>query len=342
MVGPRLSIQHAGSGVSKSKVPPPVPPRGSPGRKKSDGHNDVARGVSNTGIYSIASNKKKNSIQTDIVNHYIKSSSPTIVSTFKSVKIRRQKLPKTNKTLEIMEKPLPRFGERRSPSNVQDWLELHDLFDIDLPPPLPSPPKLQTLATNRKPSRPLSTESVNSPTKNRKACHSIAPSDSIKSTYSTARSEVRSRKSYRYNLLHRVDMLQRQNSVMSRSGRPSIGSIVYNFPPIEPDPPEIPFPRSSEIPKSYRRSQQKSNKHRRMFQYAEMALRDERFEVEQDENLLQSVNAFVEVRNEIESKFKSRKSRPPPAIPAKKQNQSEIQEVFATQKRNGRDGQSPR
>ncbi|XP_011202101.2 phosphatidylinositol 4-phosphate 5-kinase type-1 alpha [Bactrocera dorsalis] len=49
MLGPRLSIQHAGSGASKSKVPPPVPPRGSPRRKKSDGHNEVARGVSNTG-----------------------------------------------------------------------------------------------------------------------------------------------------------------------------------------------------------------------------------------------------------------------------------------------------
>nr|XP_014090728.1 phosphatidylinositol 4-phosphate 5-kinase type-1 alpha isoform X2 [Bactrocera oleae] len=49
MVGPRLSIQYAGSGASKSKVPPPVPPRGSPRRKKSDGHNEVGRGVSNTG-----------------------------------------------------------------------------------------------------------------------------------------------------------------------------------------------------------------------------------------------------------------------------------------------------
>lgn len=327
MVGPRLSIQYAGSGASKSKVPPPVPPRGSPRRKKSDGHNEVGRGVSNTGRYSIGSNNKETSIQTDIVNHSVKSSSPTIASTFKTVKTPEQKLPQAKNTLQVMEKPLPRFGECRSPSNVQDWLELHDLFDIDLPPPLPPPPKIQTLATSRKPSRPLSPDSVNSPTKNRTICRSIAPSDSIKSTYSTARSEVRSHRSYRYNLLHRVDVLQRQNSVMSRSGRPSIGSIVYNFPPIDADPPEIPFPRSSENLKSYRRSQQKSNKHRKIFQYADMALRDERFEVEQDENLLQSVTAFVEVRNEIESKFKSRKSHPPPAIPSNMQNQNEKQET---------------
>ncbi|XP_036330199.1 phosphatidylinositol 4-phosphate 5-kinase type-1 alpha isoform X2 [Rhagoletis pomonella] len=49
MVGPRLSVQYAGGGVAKSKVPPPVPPRSSPRRKKSDGHNEVARTISNTG-----------------------------------------------------------------------------------------------------------------------------------------------------------------------------------------------------------------------------------------------------------------------------------------------------
>ncbi|XP_028900444.1 phosphatidylinositol 4-phosphate 5-kinase type-1 alpha [Zeugodacus cucurbitae] len=49
MVGPRLSIHHAGGGASKSKVPPPVPPRGSPRRKKSDGHNEVGRAISHTG-----------------------------------------------------------------------------------------------------------------------------------------------------------------------------------------------------------------------------------------------------------------------------------------------------
>uniref|UniRef100_W8BCY7 Phosphatidylinositol 4-phosphate 5-kinase type-1 alpha n=1 Tax=Ceratitis capitata TaxID=7213 RepID=W8BCY7_CERCA len=49
IMGPRLSIQHAGGSAAKSKVPPPVPPRGSPRRKKSDGHNEVARAISNTG-----------------------------------------------------------------------------------------------------------------------------------------------------------------------------------------------------------------------------------------------------------------------------------------------------
>ncbi|XP_053965198.1 phosphatidylinositol 4-phosphate 5-kinase type-1 alpha isoform X2 [Anastrepha obliqua] len=49
MAGPRLSVQHSGGGAGKPKVPPPVPPRGSPRRKKSDGHDEVARAISNTG-----------------------------------------------------------------------------------------------------------------------------------------------------------------------------------------------------------------------------------------------------------------------------------------------------
>lgn len=343
IMGPRLSIQHAGGSAAKSKVPPPVPPRGSPRRKKSDGHNEVARAISNTGTYSIGNKNKnkKNNRQTDTVHLPVESSLPTPISTVKTVKPKQNKFldATTSSTLKVEERPLPRFGERRSPSNVQDWLELHDLFDIDLPPPIPPPPQLSAKALNRvPPSRPVkSPESVHSPMINRKTCRSIAPSESVKSTYSTARSEVRSHKSYRYNLLHRVDMFQRQNSIISRHGRPSIGSIVYNFPPIEPEPPELPLSNTNDNAKSFRRSQQKSNKHQRMFQYADMALRDERLEDEHEENLLQSVNAFVEVKKEIESKFKPRKSRPPPAIPITADSPNGNTEVSTAQKR-GRQG----
>ncbi|XP_067629729.1 phosphatidylinositol 4-phosphate 5-kinase type-1 alpha-like isoform X2 [Eurosta solidaginis] len=49
IVGQRLSVHRAPGGVAKSKVPPPVPPRGSPRRTKNDGHNEVARAISNAG-----------------------------------------------------------------------------------------------------------------------------------------------------------------------------------------------------------------------------------------------------------------------------------------------------
>ncbi|XP_067627306.1 uncharacterized protein, partial [Eurosta solidaginis] len=279
---------------------------------------------------SKANNKKKNKKQINKVHSPVKSLSPTSVTIFKRVNTKETKISSSDNTLKVIENPLPRFGERRSPSNVKDWLELHDLFDIETPPPIPPPPQLPIATLNRRPSRPSinSPDSVHSSTKNRKTCRSIAPSESIKSTYSNARSEVRSHKSFRYNLLHRMDMFQRQNSIIARAGRPSIGSIVYNFPPIEPEPPEIPLTNASDSSKCFRRSpRQKSDKHQRMFQYADIALRDERYEDEYEENLLQSVNAFVEVKREVESKFKSRKARPPPAIPTSIESKSDNTEI---------------
>jgi len=196
---------------------------------------------------------------------------------------------------------MPRFGDRRSPSNVQDWLELHDLFDAPnsapRAPPTPSAPLPEpTVALLRR--------------------SSLRRRDSLHSAYSTARSES----SFRHQqprLLNHVDIFQRQNSFVARSERSSVGSIVRNFPPIRAESYRSGRSRSSgSIPsqRSPRRANQvkleRQQRRKRYFHYVDLALGGEDCENQEEDNLLQSVSAFLEVKRELESDRRPKRPLP--------------------------------
>lgn len=196
---------------------------------------------------------------------------------------------------------MPRFGERRSPSNVQDWLELHDLFDTtdNCPPSAPPAPLVEpTVALLRS--------------------SSLRRRESLHSTYSTARSESSFRRQPP-RLLNHVDIFQRQNSFVARSERSSMGSIVRNFPPIRADSYRTGRSRSSDsIPsqRSPRRGVQeklkRQQKRQRYLHYVDLALGGEDCDNPQDqeENLLQSVSTFLEVKRELETTRRPKRPLP--------------------------------
>lgn len=185
----------------------------------------------------------------------------------------------------------PRFGERRSPSNVQDWLELHDLFDVaDNLSPAPVPVQ-RSRSTRRR--------------------------ESMQSAYSTARSESSHRRlqqqQQQSRLLSHVDIFQRQNSFIARSERSSVGSIVRNFPPIRAESyrtAQTTVSASTECsPRRSKQQLQRQHKRQRYLHYVDLALGDDNCE-SQEENLLQSVSTFLEVKREFEGA-----NRRPRALP---------------------------
>lgn len=111
------------TGIVKSKVPPPVPPRGSP--KDRRGHRGASpKGTPSSGSYNHLNDKYFDACDRKSSNYYDKHRFTML-------------------TNDSDEKP-PTFGDRRSPSCVEDWLELNN-FDV-LPPVMPvdSPPKIIT------------------------------------------------------------------------------------------------------------------------------------------------------------------------------------------------------
>lgn len=181
--------------------------------------------------------------------------------------------PVEKNSLQVPETFIPRFGEQRSPSNVRDWLELHDLFDIEedggdnFPKPQQVSPKTKA--------------------------HSVTTAESVRS-YKSVRSTNRSE-----NIKHlpRVDLFQRRSSFISRSGVSSVGSIVRNFPPIRQDDNIATSDQMISKTKQPRHQKEKL-KHKKYLQYADMALDD--CGAEQEDNLLQSMSAFIEVKRDIE------------------------------------------
>ncbi|XP_041675618.1 phosphatidylinositol 4-phosphate 5-kinase type-1 alpha isoform X1 [Drosophila eugracilis] len=245
----------------KTRVPPPVPPRGSPRRK--DAQDRTTPGT-----------------QPHTTNP---NSAPAHIH-----------------TLQVpANEGMPRFGDRRSPSNVQDWLELHDLFDapdsgVRAPTaPLPEP----TVALLRS--------------------SSLRRRDSLHSAYSTARSESSFRRQ-QPRLLNHVDIFQRQNSFVARSERSSVGSIVRSFPPIRAESYRSGRSRSSgSIPsqRSPRRGIQekleRQQRRKRYFHYVDLALGGDDCENPQEEdNLLQAVSAFLEVKRELEATHRTKRPLP--------------------------------
>lgn len=110
------------TGIVKSKVPPPVPPRGSP--KDRRGHRGASpKGTPSSGSYNHLNDKYFDACARKSSNNYDK-----------------QRFDGSD------EKP-PAFGDRRSPSCVEDWLELNN-FDV-LPPAIDSPRKV--IAEHKRP-----------------------------------------------------------------------------------------------------------------------------------------------------------------------------------------------
>uniref|UniRef100_A0A1B0AM27 PIPK domain-containing protein n=1 Tax=Glossina palpalis gambiensis TaxID=67801 RepID=A0A1B0AM27_9MUSC len=295
----------SGGNTLKAKLPPPVPPRGSPRKRDSDsgvhGTEPSTRTLSTPGSKVNANNFLK----PDTLSNNLNNSLPK--------KVNRKEL----KVDDL--KPPPRFGEHRSPSNVHDWLELHEMFSVENGhtnqelPPRPPPPQ-STLPK---------TESSTQPHPLPLQLQHLTRRESMQSASSSVYSAARSRTSHT-RLRSHVDIFQRQNSLLSRSDRSSVASIVHSFPPIRPLESEIIVsPYSRELRES--RRLKKREKRVQYLHYAGAALADNE-EVDANDlgdNLLQSVHAFMEVKEDLEKTRWPKKSRlrPAPAPPTSAQTQ---------------------
>uniref|UniRef100_A0A1B0GC28 PIPK domain-containing protein n=1 Tax=Glossina morsitans morsitans TaxID=37546 RepID=A0A1B0GC28_GLOMM len=285
----------SGGSALKAKVPPPVPPRGSPRKRDSDsgvhGTEPSTRTLSTPGSKVNANNFLK----PDTLSNNLNNSLPK--------KANRKEL----KVDDL--KPPPRFGEHRSPSNVHDWLELHEMFNVENGhtnqelPPRPPPPQ---------PTLPK-TESSTQPHPLPLQLQHLTRRESMQSASSSVYSAARSRISHP-RLRSHVDIFQRQNSLLSRSDRSSVASIVHSFPPIRPLENEIIVsPYSRELRES--RRLKKREKRVQYLHYAGAALADNEEEDANDlgDNLLQSVHAFMEVKEDLEKTRWPKKTRLRPA-----------------------------
>lgn len=289
----------ASGSTLKAKVPPPVPPRGSPRKRDSDAfqqHQLQEGGGSSRALSTTPGIETR----TKLKKHKTKEKRPlSSHNDNKNANANENDNGYDNDTttkLQVPTEDMPRFGEKRSPSNVRDWLELHDLFEGlgDSPqtgktsqaaPPLPPSPQIAALQNLRR-------------------------KDSVRSITSSTYSAARSRISHNRPLNH-VDMFHRQNHMMA-GRRPSVAtSIVYNFPPL----PSEHSDRSSGPLKHRSREERESRalkkreKHMQYLNYADMALAADNCEPYED-NLLQSMHAFIEVKQDLEKSRKARKMRP--------------------------------
>uniref|UniRef100_A0A1A9WI95 PIPK domain-containing protein n=1 Tax=Glossina brevipalpis TaxID=37001 RepID=A0A1A9WI95_9MUSC len=310
--------QASGGNTLKAKVPPPVPPRGSPRKRDSDsgvhGTEPSTRTLSTPGSKVNANNFLK----PDTLSNNLTNSLPK--------KANRKEL----KVDDL--KPPPRFGEHRSPSNVHDWLELHEMFNIKNddtnqefppkpappPPPPPPPPTAPLPPTLSKP------DSSIQPHPLPLQLHHLTRRESMRSVSSSVYSAARSRTSHS-RLRSHVDIFQRQNSLLSRSDRSSVGSIVHSFPPIRPQEIEIIVsPYSRELRES--RRLKKREKRVQYLHYAGAALADNEELDANDlgDNLLQSMHAFMEVKDDLEKTRWPKKTRLRPAPPPPTSAQTQI------------------
>lgn len=117
------------TGIVKSKVPPPVPPRGSP--KDRRGHRGTSpKGTPSSGSYNHLNDKYFDACARKSSNNYDKERFDWLATNGSD------------------EKP-PSFGDRRSPSCVEDWLELNN-FDV-LPPAIPIDSPRKVIAEHKRP-----------------------------------------------------------------------------------------------------------------------------------------------------------------------------------------------
>lgn len=315
----RSTAASSSGSTLKAKVPPPVPPRGSPRKRDSDAYQQQEGGSSRA------------LSTTPGIEYFNTINVKSLVNKFST-------LPHKN-TLQVPphDSPLPRFGERRSPSNVRDWLELHDLFEgipksqpvsPPSPPPLKRTQKQTSLFQNETKKEPLKKIHQSSQESSRKSVVIPAPppppppqiaaiqklklerKDSVVSTSSSNYSAARSRKSLSRPVNH-VDLFQRQNNGLV-SRRSSAASIVHNFPPIPSEHSERSNSSKFKTPQSRESREPRASKRRekrlQYMRYADMALGDDNAEPYED-NIIQSMHAFVEVKHELENSKHSRKQR---------------------------------
>lgn len=195
-----------------------------------------------------------------------------------------------NKLQLLNEPPVPKFGEQRSPSNVRDWLEVNNfkfIHDNDLN-------KEEIILTTSSPSSPPLQPSPSSlpppPLPALSPQPQPQPVPSILSDLREKRKEFRNRQ-----LPSKAEFFKRQNSFLSQSGRSSIGSIVHQFPPIASSQQQQ---QQQSIKSSMIRKRDKRNK-KEYFDYIDMAIGDN----DEEDNIINSLYAFVEAKKEIESKL---------------------------------------
>lgn len=119
------------TGIIKSKVPPPVPPRGSP-RDRRSGNGSNKSGLSPRGT-------PPSSGSVNYLNDkYFNVARPNPNANLADNREKSAKSPIPIRTTAVNEQILPTalilrpvFGERRSPTCVQDWLEVNDFGSSD-------------------------------------------------------------------------------------------------------------------------------------------------------------------------------------------------------------------
>lgn len=104
------------SNIVKAKVPPPVPPRGSPNARRGQTHKGSSASIGSRGTQG-----KNNKI---LVGKY---SDGPINQIDEAIKARYGKTKLNNQSLG----QTPVFGDRKSPTNVKDWLELNDFACVE-------------------------------------------------------------------------------------------------------------------------------------------------------------------------------------------------------------------
>lgn len=107
------------TGIIKSKVPPPVPPRGSP---RVDRRQSASSHIS-TGVSPSRGTPPSSGSQNYLNDKYFNTIQP---NSNNMCRLTPQKLYKKPESNVPPTTPIPIFGERRSPSCVRDWLEIND------------------------------------------------------------------------------------------------------------------------------------------------------------------------------------------------------------------------
>lgn len=116
------------TGIVKSKVPPPVPPRGSPKDRRGHHHHQTNSNRAGSSPKGTPPSSGSYNYLNDKYFACTQSTTSRRPSQTQSI----NNFDKHRFTILTNEEPVPIFGDRRSPSCVQDWLEIND-FNISAP-----------------------------------------------------------------------------------------------------------------------------------------------------------------------------------------------------------------
>lgn len=134
------SVHHASvlphlkqkTGIVKSKVPPPVPPRGSPKDRRGGKQQHLSGGGSNAARFKMGTESSAIRDDKNAGSHHVTTSSGYLRPPFVAADGADN-----DDCVEAVDyytpdgvEIVPKFGERRSPSCVDDWLELNHLHNV--------------------------------------------------------------------------------------------------------------------------------------------------------------------------------------------------------------------